>query len=160
MQDVLKALNKLVADQVIGQYAIGGAVGAAFYIRASQTEDVDAFVVLPHHSSGLILLSPIYDALTAMGGIVEGEHIRFGNWPLQILTDANKLIAEAIQNALSTEYEGVPTRVFRPEHLCAVALQVGRAKDLLRVKMFLEQDVVNLDRLSALLDKYGLTMPT
>ena len=159
MQEVLRALNRLVADRIIAQYAIGGAIGASFYISAAQTEDVDAFVFLPHYSAGLVLLSPVYDALTAMGGIVDGEHVRFGNWPLQILTDANELIAEAIRDALSTDYGGVPTRVFRPEYLCAVGLQVGRAKDLLRVKMFLEQNAVNRERLATLLDRYGMPIP-
>lgn len=42
----LKALNGLVADGVIATYAIGGVVGAAFYIEAVQTEDLDAFVFL------------------------------------------------------------------------------------------------------------------
>ncbi len=82
MQSVLQALNRLVADGLIQAYAIGGAIGgaigAAFYITAAQTEDVDAFVFLPESDSGLVLLTPIYEALTAMGGIVEREYVRFG----------------------------------------------------------------------------------
>lgn len=44
MQEVLQALNHLVADGIIESYAIGGAIAASFYIKAVQTEDVDAFV--------------------------------------------------------------------------------------------------------------------
>lgn len=44
MQAVLTALNRLVNDGVVENDTIGGAVGAAFYSEAVQTEDVDAFV--------------------------------------------------------------------------------------------------------------------
>jgi hypothetical protein len=157
MKSALTALNRLVEHGVVKGYAIGGAIGASFYIEAVQTEDIDAFVFLPVSPTGLISLAPIYDALKTLGGEVEGEHIRFGAWPLQILSDANPLIAEAIQEAISVDYAGVSARVFRPEHLCAIALQTGRSKDYLRVTMFLEQDGVDRRALRALLERHGLT---
>jgi hypothetical protein len=157
MQAALKALNRLVADGVIGDYAIGGAIGASFYMDALQTEDIDAFVFLPVSMSGLVSLTPIYEALLAQGGIEEREYIRFGDWPLQILTDANTLIAEAIREAHAVEFGGVSTRVFRAEHLCAIALQTGRQKDYLRVTMFLEQGSVDLEALRSLATRYELT---
>jgi hypothetical protein len=156
MKEALQALNRLVSDEVIADYAIGGAVGAAFYIKAAQTEDIDAFVFLPRDSSSLIVLTPIYEALIAQGGVVEGAHVRFGDWPVQILTDANSLITEAIQKAVPVDFEGTPTRVFTPEHLCAVALQTGRGKDYLRVRMFLDQGAVGASVLAALLERFGL----
>jgi hypothetical protein len=156
MHEVLRALNRLVADGVIVSYAIGGAIGAAFYIEAVQTEDVDAFVVLPLSVSGLLTLEPIYEALTKQGGVVEREFVRFGEWPLQILPDSDALTAEAIRAAMTVEYEGTPTRVFRAEHLCAIALQTGRTKDYLRVQMFLEQSAVDRAVLSGILQRYGL----
>ena len=157
MQAVLKAMNRLVADGVVGSYAIGEAIGASFYLPAMQTEDIDVFVFLPAGSGVLVSLTPIYDALKALGGKVEREYVRFGNWPVQILTDANELIAEAIRGATDTDYDGVPTRVFTAEHLCAIALQTGRAKDYARVMLFLEENEVNLEALSELAMRYGLT---
>ena len=156
MQAALRALNQLVADAVISQYAIGGAIGASFYIEAVQTEDVDAFVFMSPSASGLLTLAPIYDALTKLGGIVEKEYIRFAEWPVQILPDANDLVREAIHGAMSTEFDGIPTRVFTAEHLCAVALQTGRAKDYLRVVMFLEANAVDRQSLEAMLKRYQL----
>jgi hypothetical protein len=156
MQAALRALNRLVADGVIGDYAIGGAIGASFYIDALQTEDIDAFVVLPVGVSGLVSLTPVYQSLLAQGGIEEREYIRFGDWPLQILTDANNLIAEAIREAQQVAFEEIPTRVFRAEHLCAIALQTGRLKDYLRVTIFLEQGRVDLDALRLVAGRYGL----
>ncbi len=156
MQRVLEALNQLVSDGVVEDYAIGGAIGASFYLDAMQTEDVDAFVFLPPTVSGIVLITPIYDALVAMGGVIEGEYVRFGDWPLQILSDANSLIAEAIREASVVDYDEIQTRVFRPEHLCAIALQTGRKKDTLRVTMFFEQGVVDMDALMGVLRRYEL----
>jgi hypothetical protein len=156
MQDVLRALNQLVRDGVIETYAIGGAVGAAFYIDAVQTEDVDAFTYFAEASSGLLDLSPIYSALLALGGKLEREYVRFGAWPLQILPDSTPLVSEAIRDARAVEYEGIPTRVFLPEHLCSIALQTGRAKDFLRVQTFLEQEQVDLAALRRMAERFGL----
>jgi hypothetical protein len=156
MQDVLRALNQLVDARVIEAYAIGGAMGAAFYIDAVQTEDVDAFTYFPQASSGLLDLSPIYSALLALGGKLEREYVRFGAWPLQILPDSTPLVSEAIRDARAVEFEGIPTRVFMPEHLCCIALQTGRAKDFLRVQMFLEQGQVDLAGLRRMAERFGL----
>lgn len=75
---------------------------------------------------------------------------------VQILTDANALIAEAIGGAVDTEYDGISTRVFTPEHLCAIALATGRSKDYARVMLFLNENEVDLERLSALAARFGL----
>ena len=157
MQAALKAINRLVAEQIIENYAIGGAIGASFYLPAMQTEDIDVFVFLPAKASLLVSLSPVYESLKALGGVAEREYIRFGEWPLQILTDATPLISEAIREAIEVDYEGVPTRVFRPEHICAVALQTGRSKDYARVILFLEQNEVDRQKLSNVASNYGLT---
>jgi hypothetical protein len=76
---------------------------------------------------------------------------------VQILIDANTLIAEAIREAADTDYDGVPTRVFTAEHLCAIALQTGRSKDFARVMLFLEENEVDLEALSALAVRFGLS---
>lgn len=70
MDKALIALNEIVANGVISDYAIGGAVGAAFYIEAMQTQDVDAFVLMKPEPNGLSSLSPIYAALVAKGGVL------------------------------------------------------------------------------------------
>lgn len=44
MKRTLEMINRLRADGVIGKYAIGGAVGATFYLEPSATLDVDIFV--------------------------------------------------------------------------------------------------------------------
>lgn len=159
VHEVLRALNHIQAAGVIESCAIGGAIGATYYLEAFPTEDIDVFVVLSPPASGaelLLSLAPIYDALKAQGGIVEKEYVRFDAWPVQILTDANPLIAEAIREAVPVDFDGIPTRVFTAEHLCAIALQTGRPKDYLRVQMFLDQGQVDRVKLQALAQSHGL----
>jgi hypothetical protein len=156
MKQALQCLNELVNEGVIGKYAIGGAVGASFYIEAVNTEHVDAFVFMPPGPGGLISLGPIYDAMIAKGGVARGEHIVIGGWPIQILPAYKPLVEEALADAVQTTFDDVPTSVLLPEHLCAIALDTGRLKDYLRVSMFIEQDEVDPAGLWALVCKYGL----
>lgn len=157
MKDALQALNALKQAGVIEDYAIGGAIAAAFYIEAVNTEDLDAFLFMsPCEGSLLLTLAPIYDELKRLGGVVEGEYVRFGEWPLQILPAYKPLVEEAVKNATSVKYGDTPTRIFTPEHLCAIALDTGRMKDYYRVASFIEQGQVDMKKLRAMVKQYGL----
>jgi hypothetical protein len=86
MKVTIEAINQMQADGVIGKYAIGGAVGATFYLQPAATLDVDIFVTLPKApASRLLSLTPIYDYLKAHGGKVEDEYMVIGDWPVQFL---------------------------------------------------------------------------
>jgi len=157
VKGTLKLINQMQADGVIGNYAIGGAVGATFYLEPSATADVDIFVTLPTApSSPLLSLNPIYDYLTARGCRVEGERIVIGEWPVQFLPPNGALEQEALDEAVQTDVEDIPTRVLGAEHLVAIALQTGRAKDYARIVQFLEHDAVNVDKLKRILMRHGL----
>ena len=157
MKDTLEMLNRMQADGIIGSYAIGGAVGATRYLEPAATLDVDIFVTLPTSSgSPLVILTPLYDYLIAHGCKAQGEHIVIGDWPVQFLAPANALEQEALAEAINADVEGVPTRVMTAEHLVAVALNTGRAKDFTRILQFLEQEAVNRDMLNRILVKHGL----
>lgn len=145
------------ADGVIGQYAIGGAVGATFYLEPAATVDLDIFASLPTGSGSLISLSPIYEYLKSRGGKVQDEYIVLGGWPVQFLPPSNDLEREAISSAVPTTVEGADTWVMSAEHLVAIALRTGRAKDHSRILQFLEQDAVDHEKLHSILQRNGLT---
>ena len=106
MKNTLETINRMRADGIIGNYAIGGAVGATFYLDPSATLDVDVFVTLPvTPGDSLLSLSPIYEYLTARGGRVEAEYIVIGDWPVQFLSPSDALEREAIEEAIQTEVE-------------------------------------------------------
>ena len=121
------------------------------------TEDVDIFVLLPAApGSSLLSLTPISEYLTERGCVVEGERIVVGDWPVQFLPPHNALEQEALTEAVETEVESIGTWVLTAEHLVAIALETGRAKDFARIVQFLEQDAVDLDKLNLILRRHGL----
>jgi len=158
MKATLEAINQMQAAGVIGNYAIGGAVGATFYIAPAATVDLDVFVTLPSARGGLLVtLSPIYEFLKARGGEVQDEYIVLGGWPVQFLLPANALEEEAVNQAISTEVDGVPTRVMSAEHLVTIALNTGRAKDHSRIQQFLEQGAVDRGKLQEVVERHSLS---
>ncbi len=156
MKATLELINQMQADGVIGNYAIGGAVGATFYLEPSATLDVDIFVVLPVGRGGLLSFSPIYEYLKARGCAEREEHIVIGDWPVQFLAPRDALEEEAVADAVVATVEGVETRVMPAEHLVAIALRTGRAKDHARIVQFIEQDAVDRMKLSGLFERHGL----
>jgi hypothetical protein len=44
IKEVIEMINSMQADGVIERYAIGGTVGATFYLEPVATLDVDVFV--------------------------------------------------------------------------------------------------------------------
>lgn len=157
MTPTLKVINQMQADGVIGQYAIGGAVGATFYLEPSATLDIDVFVSLQQSpGSSLLSLTPIYDYLAARGFKSENEHIVIEGWPVQFLPPADALGEEALAQAIETEVEGIKVRVMSAEHLVAIALQTGRAKDFSRILQFVESGVLHTDKLDQILSRHGL----
>lgn len=158
MKDTLEAINQMQADGIIGKYAIGGAVGATRYLEPAATLDVDIFVILPASGSSLLVsLAPIYEYLKARGGVVKHEHLVVGGWPVQFLPPSDPLEIEAVEKALTAKVEDVSTWVMSAEHLVAIALKTGRAKDHIRILQFIDQDAVDLPKLEELLERHALT---
>ncbi len=157
MTPTLKVINQMQTDGVIGQYAIGGAVGATFYLEPSATLDIDVFISLQQSPGGLLLsLTPIYDYLAKLGFKPESEHVVIEGWPVQFLPPADALGEEALAQAVETEVEGTKVRVMSAEHLVAIALQTGRAKDFSRILQFVESGVLDTDKLDRILSRHGL----
>jgi hypothetical protein len=158
MKATIESINQMYADGVVSKYAIGGAVGATFYLEPAATLDVDIFVTLPKGPGGLLLsLSPIYEYLKARGGTVEDEHIAIGGWPVQFLPANGELELEALAEAVPTKVEDVETWVMTAEHLAAIALRTGRPKDHNRILQFIEQGAVDRKKLQIILERHNLT---
>jgi hypothetical protein len=157
MKATLEVINRMQAEGVIGRYAIGGAVGATFYLEPVATLDIDIFVSFQNISAGgLISLSPIWEYLTARGYKTEGEYIVVEGWPVQFLPPGNALAEEALAQAIETDLDGVPTRVMTAEHLTAIALETGRGKDHARILQFIESGALDADKLDEILQRHGL----
>ena len=157
IQEVIKTINRMQADGVIERYAIGGAVGATFYLEPLATLDVDIFITFkPQAGSLLVSPQPIFDYLKARGCAMEGEYIVIAGWPVQFLPPHSPLVVEALAQAVEKDVEGVPARVFTAEHLAAIALQTGRAKDKARLLQFVEAGALDAKKFQAILERRGL----
>lgn len=156
MKRPLEILMELERAGIMSRHAIGGAMGATFYVEPFLTFDLDVFVLLPRTAGGLLTLTPLYDALRARGYAEEGEHVNIEGVTVQFLPAYNALLEEALREAREVPYEDVRTRVLRAEHLAAICVQTGRPKDRERVRLLREQSALDEDYLAAVLARHGL----
>lgn len=131
-------------------------MGATFYVEPMLTFDLDVFVLLQPTKSGLLSLTPIYDALRSRGYAEEGECVLIEGVPVQFLPVFNALLEEALAEAKEIPYEEVSARVLRSEHLVAICLQTGRDKDRERVRILREQGKLDLPYLASVLARHHL----
>jgi hypothetical protein len=124
IQDVIVTINQMESDGVIDRYAIGGAVGATFYLEPVATLDVHVFVVF-RSQPGSLLVSP-------------------------------RLVDEALAQAVKHDVEGTSTRVLSAEHLAAIALQTGRAKDKARLLQFIESQAFDVSHFHDIVVRHGM----
>jgi hypothetical protein len=157
MEPALRVLNDLERDGVVSRYAIGGAVGAVFYMEPFLTYDLDVFVQLEQTSGGLLTLSPIYEALKRRGYVEDGECVIVEGIPVQFLPAYNALLGEALAEAREIPYGMVTTRVLRPEHLVAIMVQTGRGKDRQRFSAFVLESEMDPGYLQSVLERHHLT---
>lgn len=66
------------------------------------------------------------------------------------------LVDEALAQAVEVDVEGTTTRVFTAEHLAAIALQTGRAKDKARLLQFAESGVLDGDRFKDIVVRHDM----
>ena len=157
MRDALKVLLQVRDEGVLAEFAIGGAIAASFYAPAVSTEDLDVFAFLEPSASGLLILTPVYERLQALGGRVENEYVVIGAWPVQILPAYTPLVEEAVSKSVERLFEDLMVRVVDANYLCAIALQTGRAKDYLRVQTLIESGHVRAQVLTELVNRFNLT---
>jgi len=157
LADVLRAANGLVEAKLIGDYAIGGALAAIHYVEPFATYDADIFFI-PVGKSLTAGVPVIYAHLKSQGWEVAGEHLMLKGFPVQFLV-AQGLTEEAVREARSITFEGVPAKVFRAEHVVAIAASVGRKKDLARIEQMLQQAELDQSLLEKILRRHKLKLP-
>jgi hypothetical protein len=165
LRKAIEVVTKLAEKEVVSSYAIAGAVAALNYIQPTLTEDLDILISIDgfeKHASGLLLLGPIDKALADMGYTTRtnlGYEVE--GWPVQFLPAGSPLDEEALEQAVEVDLTGegetpLKARSLTAEHVVAVALKVGRLKDLARVQSFLHQKAVDLGRLKNILERHSL----
>ena len=157
LADVLRAANGLVAAGLIEDWALGGALAAIYYVEPFTTYDADIFFI-PADKGLTSGIPAICAHLQSQGWQVECEHLLVRGFPVQFLA-ASGLTEEAVREAERIDYEGVPAKVFRAEHIIAIAASVGRAKDKARIELLLQQADLDKTYLEKLLQRHKLKLP-
>ncbi len=156
MERTIRILNEMKQAHVIEDYAIGGAIGALFYIEPIETHDLDIFAALPESDSGRVSLGDIYSYLQQRGYPPDGEHIVIEGVSVQVLVPSTSLQTEALDNATGRTYGTETVRVMSAEHLLAIMAELNRPKDRIRISLFLEQFDVDMEKLAVILARHGL----
>ena len=148
-------LNAMRDAGLITDYAMFGAIAQMRYTEPVATLDADVLVTVPSPQK-LDLLKPIYAFCAARGYHPEGEAVQVGAWPVQFVPVFSTLTEEALERAETADFEGVPVRVVRADHLAVIALSVGRAKDYTRILGLLESGSVTPEQLAQLAARHEL----
>ena len=157
LADVLRAANGLAAAGLIEDWALGGALAAIYYLEPFATYDADIFFI-PADKGLTAGIPAIYAHLQAKGWQVEREHLMARGFPVQFLA-ASGLTEEAVREAERMEFEGVPSKIFRAEHIVAIAASVGRQKDKARIEQLLQQADLDKTKLENILQRHKLKLP-
>jgi hypothetical protein len=158
LADVLNILADMQAENIIKDFAIGGAVAAILHYEPISTVDLDIFFFFSEKQSGLIpSLDKIYDYAKGKGFEFDSEFINIYGWLVQFVESShNQLWIEAIENADTFETAGIKFSVIGKEHLTAMWILAGRPKDYKKIEMFIEADFLNFDKLTDILTRYNL----
>ncbi len=157
LADVFRAANGLVATGLIEDWALGGALAAIYYVEPFTTYDADIFFI-PKDKGLSAGIPAIYAHLQTHGWQEEREHLLIRGFPARFLA-AGGLTEEAVREAERIDYEGVPARIFRAEHIVAIAASVGRSKDKARIERLLQQADLDQSRLESILKQHNLKLP-
>ena len=155
LNKIVKIIEELQDDGIIGDYAIGGGYATVYYIEPFYTYDVDIFCYLPT-KGGLISFEEVYERFKQYGCKTEREYIIVEDTPVQFVSIYNELIEDAVSNAIEVFYKDVKVRIFTPEYLVAIMLQTFRHKDIQRMIKVLDEVEIDYILLRKILKKHGL----
>ena len=155
MKEVAELLNQMRDAGAIMNYALFGAAAQMRYTEPVSTLDADVLVAISS-SKRLDVLGSIYEFCSARGYHAEGEAIRVGAWPVQFIPVFSPLTQEALEQADTDDFEGVPLRVVRADYLAVIALSVARPKDFTRILALLESAAVSREEIARLAEKHKL----
>ncbi|RYG63720.1 hypothetical protein EON80_20650 [bacterium] len=153
--DVYRALNAMVAEEVVEKYAVCGGTAALFYADTLRTYDIDIFVLL-EQKGFLIDIGPVYRWAESRGYEVHREHLLIHSVPVQVLDAGAGLELEAVQDANQLDYDGVPVPVVRPEYLALLYAKAGGRQRIARAVDLVETVDFDKKLTNDLVEKYQL----
>lgn len=157
-EKVIMVLQDMQTKSVIEKYAVGGAFAATLHNEPISTIDLDIFFFLFEKSDSAILsLTAVYDYAKSNGFSFDHEFINIHGWLLQFIEAShNDLWSEAIEKAMIMNVGELKFSVIGREHLAAMWLFAGRAKDYQKIALFWEAEILDETKLFDILRRYDL----
>ncbi len=158
MDKVIRVLDDMQSAGIVEKYAVGGAFAAILHNEPISTIDLDIFFFLREKNASLILnLTAIYDYAKRRGFSFDHEFVNIHGWLVQFVEASHsRLWTEAIENAETIKIDDLAISVIGKEHLVAMWLFAGRAKDYQKIAMFREADFLDEAKLFDILERHDL----
>jgi hypothetical protein len=158
ISDILGVLDEMRDAGIIEKYAIGGAFAAILHYEPISTIDLDIFFFLAEKNDSPILsLNAIYEFAKQKGFSFDHEFVSIYGWLVQFVEASHSdLWTEAIENADTINIEDSGAKVIDKEHLVAMWLLAGRAKDYQKITMFCEAEFLDETKLFDILERHDL----
>lgn len=158
MKTAVALANEMKAEGVVSDYAMAGTVAAMFWMEPLDTSDLDFLVApTPEDAAGPIVGTRLLSFLASKGLQWKEQAVVIDGVPVDFILVPSALEEEAVKRAVTkTPARGMSVRVVRPEYLLAIALRVGRTKDLLKAKMLDASPDLDRRRLKGILARYKL----
>ena len=155
---ILGVLDEMKREGIIEKYAIGGAFAAILHYEPISTIDLDIFFFLNEKNDSPILsLNAIYEFARAKGFSFDHEFVNIHGWLVQFVEASHSALwTEAIETADLMEIDDKDAPVIDKEHLVAMWLYAGRAKDYQKIAMFHEAEFLDETKLFGILEKHDL----
>lgn len=156
--EVLSILDEMRQAGIVDKYAIGGAFAAILHNEPISTIDLDIFFFFKDKQSSLVLsLDSIYDFAKAHGFSFDHEFINIHGWLVQFVEASQiKLWLEAVEKAKIIPIDNRDAFVIDKEHLVAMWLFAGRAKDYQKIAAFVDSDFLDNNKLKDILARHHL----
>jgi hypothetical protein len=155
LKDGINAINEMLSDRVIENYAVAGDAAASHYLPSISARFMEVVVPFPG-GKGQLIVSPtkIFEYLIARGAFFEGQNIRMGDTPTLFVPPSTPLLEEALREAVVRQIDGTTGRIFTADYLAALAFQSGRANQ--RLLDLAAADVLDVDHFQAIISRHGL----
>ena len=157
---VLSALAEMEHVGIIENYALGGAFAAILHSEPISTIDLDIFFFFKEKQTGPVLsLEKLYDFAKLKGFSFDHEFINIDGWLVRFVESSeNRLWSEAVEKADILMISSREARVIGREHLVAMWLLAGRAKDYQKITMFVDAAILDYGKLTDILSRHGLLL--
>ena len=153
---IIFILEDMIKNNVIEDYALGGATALLNYSTPHLTEDIDIFIDIKQ--KGLLVdLSKIYSFLVdKYDAKIKSEYLIIQGNPIQFLLPGDPLTQEAFENYSVVSIQGKKLHIFSLEYLIAIMLNLNKAKYRERLRIVKEENKFDEKVLLRILQKYKL----